>query len=84
VRTISEALRQEVGSSLRVTGTSPGFLRTDLADSITDAKVKSAIAERMERIAVTPEAIARAVAFAIEQPADMDVGDIVVRPTARD
>ncbi len=84
VRTISEALRQEAGSSLRVTGISPGFVRTDLADSITDATVKSAIAERMERMAIPPEAIARAVAFAIEQPADVDVGDIVVRPTAQD
>ncbi len=81
---ISEALRQEAGNSLRVTGISPGFVRTDLADSITDTNVKSAIAERMERIAITPEAIARAVAFAIEQPADVDVGDIVVRPAAQD
>jgi len=84
VRTISEALRQEAGNSLRVTSISPGFVRTDLADSITDTNVKAAITERMQRIAITPEAIARAVAFAIEQPADVDVGDIVVRPTAQD
>ncbi len=84
VRTFSEALRQEAGPTLRVTGVSPGFVRTELADSITDHVTKAAIQDRMERIAIAPEAIARAIAFAIEQPAEVDVGDIVVRPTAQD
>ena len=84
VRTISEALRQEAGGNLRVTGVSPGFVRTDIADSITDPAAKAAIIEKMGRIAISPDAIARAVAFAIEQPADVDIGDIVVRPTAQD
>ena len=84
VRTFSEALRQEAGPTLRVTGVSPGFVRTELANSITDHVTKAAIQDRMERIAIAPEAIARAIAFAIEQPAEVDVGDIVVRPTAQD
>ncbi len=84
VRTLSEALRQEAGDSLRVTGISPGFVRTDLARTITDAKIRSAVMARMDKIAISPDAIARAVAFAIEQPPDVDVGDIVVRPTAQD
>ena len=84
VRTLSEALRQEAGDSLRVTGISPGFVRTDLAQTITDAEIRSTVMARMDMIAISPDAIARAVAFAIEQPPDVDVGDIVVRPTAQD
>ena len=84
VRTISEALRQEAGDKLRVTGVSPGFIHTDFADSLTDPQVKAQILDRMDKIAIPPEAIARGIAFAIEQPADVDVGDIVIRPTAQD
>lgn len=84
VRTINEALRQEAGDKLRVTGISPGFVRTNFAESMSDARVKASIVERMEQIAISPDAIARAIAYAIEQPADVDVGDIVVRPTAQD
>ncbi|MFN8573761.1 MAG: SDR family oxidoreductase [Gemmatimonadaceae bacterium] len=83
VRTICEGLRQEAGATLRVTGISPGFVKTNLADSITNPALKSQIMERMEEMAIPPEAIARAIAFAIEQPNDVDVGDIVVRPTAQ-
>jgi len=84
VRTITEALRQEAGDRLRVTGVSPGFVRTELAESMTDATTKAAVQKRMGEIAISPDAIARAIAFAIEQPADVDVGDIVIRPTAQD
>jgi len=84
VRTINEALRQEAGATLRVTGISPGFVRTDLAGAMTDEVAKAAILETMNRIAISPEAVARAIAFAIEQPDEVDVGDIVVRPTAQD
>ncbi len=83
VRTICEGLRQEAGPALRVTGVSPGFVRTDFAQSMTDPDVKAQILSRMEEIAIPPDAIARAIAFAIEQPDDVDVGDIVVRPTAQ-
>lgn len=84
VRTISEALRQEAGATLRVTGVSPGFIHTGFADAMPDPQVKAHILDRMEKIAIPPEAIARGIAFAIEQPADVDVGDIVIRPTAQD
>jgi len=70
VRTIAEALRQEAGPNLRVTSVSPGMTKTELVDGIPD-------------LAIAPEAIARAIAFAIEQPADVDVNEIVVRPTAQ-
>jgi NADP-dependent 3-hydroxy acid dehydrogenase YdfG len=84
VRTITEALRQEAGDRLRVSGISPGFVQTNFADSMTDPKMKAAIMARMEKMAISPDAIASGVAFAIEQPADVDVGDIVIRPTAQD
>lgn len=84
VRTITEALRQEAGATLRVTGISPGMIQTDFADSMTDETVRAATRERMEKIAISPEAIARGIAFAIEQPDDVDVGDMVIRPTAQD
>jgi NADP-dependent 3-hydroxy acid dehydrogenase YdfG len=83
VRVISEGLRQEAGAKLRVTVITPGFTRTDFADDATNPEVKAQIAESKDRFAMPPEAIARAIAFAIEQPADIDVGEVVVRPTAQ-
>ena len=83
VRAISEGLRQEAGSKLRVTIISPGFVRTNLADSMTNPAVKAQIVAAMDTMAISPDAIARAIAFAIEQPADVDVGEIIVRPTAQ-
>ena len=78
VRTATEALRQEAGPNLRVTEVSPGMISTNFADSITDQPLKQMIAD----IAIAPEAIARGVLFALEQPSDVDVGSIVIRPTA--
>jgi NADP-dependent 3-hydroxy acid dehydrogenase YdfG len=83
VRTISEGLRQEAGEKLRVTIISPGFVRTDFAESMTNPEVKAQIAGTMAKMAISPDAIARAIAFAIEQPADVDVSEIVIRPTAQ-
>ncbi|QIP17040.1 SDR family oxidoreductase [Spirosoma aureum] len=84
VRTISEALRQESRGQWRVTGISPGVVRTELADHIKDPHMKAAITKNMETLAISPDAIASAIAFAIEQPANVEVGDIVIRPTAQD
>ncbi|GLY81636.1 SDR family oxidoreductase [Actinoallomurus iriomotensis] len=83
VRAISEGLRQEAGDSLRVTVISPGFVATDFADGIADEEVRARIVRSRDAFAIAPDAIARAIAFAIEQPADVDVGEIVVRPTAQ-
>ena len=83
VRAISEGLRQEAGAKLRVTIISPGFVHTDFAESMTNPDVKAQIVDRMGKMAISPDAIARAIAFAIEQPADVDIGEIVIRPTAQ-
>lgn len=84
VRTITEALRQEAGPHLRVTEISPGMISTNFADSMTDLVTKAALNKRLGEVAISPDAIARGVAYAIEQPADVDVGSIVIRPTAQD
>jgi NADP-dependent 3-hydroxy acid dehydrogenase YdfG len=83
VRAISEGLRQEAGSDLRVTVISPGMTRTNFADGVTDPAMRARLAEARNDFAMPPDAIARAIAFAIEQPADIDVGEVVVRPTAQ-
>jgi NADP-dependent 3-hydroxy acid dehydrogenase YdfG len=84
VRTLTEALRQEAGPHLRVTEISPGMVATDFVDSITDAPARKAVQARLGAIAMAPEAIARAIAFAIEQPPEVEIGSIVIRPTAQD
>ncbi|CAN5924991.1 SDR family oxidoreductase [soil metagenome] len=83
MRAISECLRQEVGDRLRVTTISPGYVKTGIADHITNPEAKRQIQESMATLAIPSDAIARAIAFAIEQPPDVDVGEIVVRPTAQ-
>jgi NADP-dependent 3-hydroxy acid dehydrogenase YdfG len=83
VRAISEGLRQEAGDKLRVTIISPGFTRTNFAEAVTSPEVKARLTESRDAFAMPPEAIARAIAFAIEQPADVDVSEVVVRPTAQ-
>ncbi|MFB6820395.1 SDR family oxidoreductase [Streptomyces virginiae] len=81
VRTISEGLRQEAGDALRVTVVSPGAVRTDFTERM-DPQARARI-DRMMETALSPDAVARAIAFAVEQPDGVDVGDIVVRPTAQ-
>jgi NADP-dependent 3-hydroxy acid dehydrogenase YdfG len=85
LRTATEALRQEAGRNLRVTEISPGFIDTTFADAgIADPDIRAAILKRKDELAISPTAIARAIAFAIEQPSDVEIGSIVVRPTAQD
>jgi len=83
VRAISEGLRMEAGDKLRVTMVSPGFVHTDFAESMSNLEVRRQTLATRDQIAMPPDAIARAIAFAIEQPPNVDVGEIVVRPTAQ-
>ena len=84
VRTVTEALRQEAGPTLRVTEISPGMISTNFGDSISDEPTRQMIVQRLGEIAIPPEAIARGILYALEQPAEVDVGSIVIRPTAQD
>lgn len=84
VRTILEGLRQEsTDGVLRTTSISPGYVSTELADSIDDPVVRQDIRANMAKFAIRPEAVARAVAFAVEQPDDVEIGDITIRPTTQ-
>ncbi|WP_363796846.1 SDR family oxidoreductase [Lysobacter firmicutimachus] len=77
---ISDGLRQE-NERIRVTTISPGVVESELADSISDPAARENM-KAFRRIAIQPDAIARAIAFAIEQPDDVDVSEVIVRPTA--
>lgn len=84
IRAATEALRQEAGPHLRVTEVSPGFVDTDFAETIGEPAIRASIGERKRTLAIGPDAIARAIAFALEQPAKVEIGSVVVRPTAQD
>lgn len=79
VRAISNGLRQEC-RDIRVTCIHPGVVESELADTITDPVAAEAM-KSYRAVALTPDAIGRSVRFAVEQPDDVDVNEIVVRPT---
>ena len=81
VGAISEGLRQEVGGDIRVTVISPGVTESELAESISDEGGRAEMRE-FRKVAIGADAIARAIAYAMAQPADVDVSEIIVRPTA--
>ncbi|MBB6731575.1 SDR family oxidoreductase [Cohnella zeiphila] len=82
VRAITDGLRQEAGGGIRATLVSPGVTESELAKSITDDGTREFMKE-YRRNAIPASAIARAIAYAIEQPADVDVNELVVRPTSQ-
>ncbi len=77
---ITDGIRQE-HKDIRATVISPGVVASELGADITDASTAAAMAE-FRSILIQPDAIARAIRFAIEQPDDVDVSEIIVRPTA--
>jgi NADP-dependent 3-hydroxy acid dehydrogenase YdfG len=79
VRAISDGLRQET-DKIRVTVVCPGVVESELADSISDETAREAM-KAFRKVALEPDAIARALVYAIEQPDGVDVSEIVVRPT---
>lgn len=80
VRAISDGLRQET-DRIRVTVISPGTTTSELAETITDESARAAM-RTWRAICIPPEVIANAILYAIGQPADVDVSEIIVRPTA--
>jgi NADP-dependent 3-hydroxy acid dehydrogenase YdfG len=84
VRTLLEALRQEsTDGVLRTTSISPGYVRTELVDHLDDPVVREQAQSAMAELGIDPAAVARAIAFAIEQPDDVEIGDITIRPTVQ-
>ena len=84
VRVISEGLRQEVKPyNLRTTIISPGAVATELPNSISDEETAKNIQAFYEQYAIPADSFARAVAFAISQPDDVDINEILYRPTSQ-
>ena len=81
LRAITEGLRQEVGPNLRVTLISPGATESELAESISNPQMREAV-KGYRMGAIPADAVARAISYAIAQPAEVDVSEIIVRPTA--
>jgi len=85
VRALSEGLRQEVKAyNIRTTVISPGAVATELPESITEPDVSSRIHEFYEAYAIPADSFARMVAFAMSQPEDVDVNEILFRPTRQE
>ncbi|MEH3129585.1 MAG: SDR family oxidoreductase [Mycolicibacterium neoaurum] len=84
VRTVLEGLRQEsTDGTLKTTAISPGYVRTEFGDSITDPAIRAEIDTGMQAFALDPDAIARTVEFAIDQPWEVEIGELVIRPTVQ-
>jgi len=84
VRAICEGLRQEVKDyNIRTTILSPGAVKTELLDKISDETVKTANSDYVNEIGISAESYARIAAFVISQPEEVDVNEIIFRPTAQ-
>ncbi|WP_112833112.1 SDR family oxidoreductase [Ensifer sp.] len=85
VRVISEGLRQEVKPyNIRTTIISPGAVATELPDSVTETDVAENVRALYQRVAIPADSFARAVVFAMSQPEDVDINEILFRPTAQE
>jgi len=83
-RALTEGLRMELHSqNIRCTMISPGAIATELSESSSDEATRKNLREFM-KMAIPANAIARAIAYAIEQPADVEVDEMVIRPTVQD
>jgi NADP-dependent 3-hydroxy acid dehydrogenase YdfG len=85
VRAISEGLRkEEFSNNIRTTIISPGRVTSELTETISDVNLKTAVDEGYKGGAIDSESIARAIAFAIEQPSDVAVNEMLIRPTSQE
>jgi NADP-dependent 3-hydroxy acid dehydrogenase YdfG len=85
IRTLTEGLRMEAhADKIRCTIISPGAVDTELKQDTSDPGSSEAVKELYKAWAIPAESVARAVAYAIEQPPDVDINEIVIRPTAQD
>lgn len=76
---ITEGLRLELDPAIRVTTVSPGVVESELAQSITDPTAAAAM-KTYRAEAIPPDAIARAIGYAVDEPAEVDVNELIIRP----
>jgi NADP-dependent 3-hydroxy acid dehydrogenase YdfG len=85
VRALTEGLRMEVKPyNIRTTIVCPGAVKTELLEHITDAGVRQANEDYVGAVGISPDSFARVVAFAISQPEDVDINEIIFRPTSQE
>ena len=84
VRALSEGVRSEAGAGIRSTIISPGAVESELKEGSTDPEAIKAVGEFYRTNQIPAASIARAIAYAIEQPSDVDINEIVVRPTSQE
>ena len=83
VKAISEGIRLESHGQIRSTNISPGAVDTELTNTIThDESAKNA--DELYSVAIDADAIARAITFALEQPGDVDINEMIIRPTKQE
>ena len=83
VRAITEGLRMEVGRNIRTTILSPGLIDSELKLGSSD-EATSQFVQDIYKDAISPLAIAKAVAYAVEQPDDVDINELIIRPTVQE
>ncbi|APA00759.1 SDR family oxidoreductase [Flavobacterium commune] len=85
VRALTEGLRMEVKQyNIRTTIVCPGAVKTELLEHITEADIQQANKDYVGEVGISPDSFARVVAFAISQPEDVDINEIIFRPTAQE
>lgn len=85
VRALTEGLRMEVKPyNIRTTIVCPGAVKTELLEQITDADVRKANEDYVGEVGISPDSFSRVVAFAISQPEDVDINEVIFRPTAQE
>jgi NADP-dependent 3-hydroxy acid dehydrogenase YdfG len=83
VRAITEGLRMEVGGNIRTTIISPGAVDSELKHGSSDEASSKAVKDFYQQ-AIASDSVARAIAYAIEQPADVEINEVVLRPSVQD
>jgi NADP-dependent 3-hydroxy acid dehydrogenase YdfG len=84
VRAITEGLRVELkADNIRCTMISPGAVATEIPESSSEEATRKSLRE-FYKMAIPADSIARAIAYAIEQPAEVEIDEVVIRPTAQE
>ena len=80
---LSDGLRQQLAGKLRVTVIFPGFTDTNFPEHVRNEELRSQMEEAAKRYPMEPIAVAKAVTYGIEQPDDVNIGEVILRSTAQ-